>query len=214
MLGFVKASDLVEKRINSSSTYSLQESVSLTEDSSVPSNNSLANSILPVTSDTVTSKRASDDTLDRAMSGYGWKTSSGSYFASGDVIDLDTYGSAPSGPSHLRKIHLDPDNLYKEGPSDSGSNGSEDTPTVPPVSGPGLNSRFGGFQLASSLVLSTTSVGSTHTPVTSSDRPSSVVDPATVARVAVSRRGKKSSARPLPKITNFFETYVHTYTLV
>lgn len=227
MLGFVKASELVAKSIDFSSAHGLQESVSLTEDSSIPSKSSLANSTLPASSDktvTVTNRRHSDGSWDRSRSEYSRKNSRGSYCASGDMIDVDEYGSPPSGPSGLHKVHLDPNDLYEEVPSDSGSSG-EDTPTAPPVSGPGLRSQFGGFQLASSLILSTASASSTHTPVTSSHRPPvtsshrptrppTAADPAKVASIAVSRRGKKSSAQPLPKITNFYGTYVHTYTLV
>ena len=215
MLGFVKASDLVEKTMNSSSANSLQESVSLVEEPSIPGRSS-ANSIVPVSSigtATVTdNKRHSDGTWDRSRSEHSRRNSSGSYCASEEVIDVDEYSCSLSGPSRLHKVHLDPNDLCEEAPSDS-SSGGEATPTAPPVSGPGLSSQFGSFQLASSLVLSMATASSTHTPVTSSHGPSHLptrADPAVAASIAVSRRGKKSFARPLPKITNFFETYVCT----
>lgn len=188
------------------------------EEPSIPGRSSLANSILPSSSSgtaTATSERHSDGAWDRPRSECSRRSSSGSYSTAGDVIDVDECGSSLSRPSRLHKVHLDPSDLYEEVPSDSGS-GGEDMPIAPPVSGPGLSSQFGGFQLASSLVISTATASSTHTRVISSHSSGPLltkVDPAAATSTVVSRRDKKSSARPLPKITNFFKTYV-SYTLL
>ena len=93
--------------------------------------------------------------------------------------------------SGLKRVKIDPNDLFVEISSSS----DEELIPIPPVSGPGM-----GFQLASSLSISSAwpqSTGDTMPSVVSS------VNPAENGGRGVLASG--GCAKPLPKITNFFE---------
>jgi hypothetical protein len=111
------------------------------------------------------------------------------------VIDEQSYPSTSYGGrvSGLKRVKIDPNDLFVEVSSSS----DEELIPIPPVSGPGM-----GFQLASSLSISSAwpqSTGDTMPSVVSS------VNPAENGGRGVLASG--GCAKPLPKITNFFERH-------
>ena len=119
-------------------------------------------------------------------------------FSSTKVVDEPSYPSTSydGGASRLKRVKVDPNDLYVELSSSS----DEELIPIPPVSGPGF-----GFQLASSLSISSAAAWP-HS--TSEARPSvaSSVRPAENGGPGVQRKfASTGRAKPLPKITNFFE---------
>ena len=176
---------------------------------------SLSNSILPASSAAITRESmqaASPTTSDGSGSGATWM--GGGEYTRGNSWSKESNPTADRGePSGLCKVHIDPSDIYEEVPSDS----SEDTHAALPVSGPGTNPQFGGFRPASCLSFSVSSSSNTHLTSSCGAGPSSITSNARPAEEepgssSTDRRCKNTAtvARPLPKITNFFQSCVTT----
>ena len=122
--------------------------------------------------------------------------------SSTEVVDEPSYPSTSygGGACRLKRVKVDPNDLYVELSSSS----DEELIPIPPVSGPGM-----GFQLASSLSISSARPLSTRDAMQSvvfSGRPAENGGPGARRKLA-----SAGHAKPLPKITNFFEKYEPAY---
>lgn len=104
------------------------------------------------------------------------------------------------GVGRLRRVKVDPNDLYEDDPSSS----EDESQSIPRVSGPGIF----GFQMASSLSVSSPQPSQS---TVSSDRESRVASSVRSSVAGGSGRGGKGGklatghTKPLPKITSFFE---------
>ena len=192
-----------------------QDSSLLTGALETDGHSSLSNSILPASSAAITKESVqsvSPTTSDCSGSGAPWM--GGGEYTRGNSWSKQSNHMADRGePSDLSKVHIDPNYICEEVHSDS----SEDTHAALPVSGPGSNSRFGGFRPASCLSFSVSGSSKTHVTASCDASPSPTTSNARPAEeepgsLSTGRRCRSTVnvAKPLPRITSFFQSCVIT----
>ena len=202
MLGFIKASELVESLPDSGEVSGSSMDASLPT-SFVPASK-LVSAVRTVTK---AGPLVLDDAVEDLSQSKREREKEILPFGPTEFPDKDTHAhqTSSTGVGGLKRVKIDPSDLYEDDPTSS----EEESLPGPSVSGPGMS----GFQLASSLSLSSLPLQS---GTVSSDRESSValsVRPSVAVETSGRGKGGKfasGQAKPLPKITSFFEKYIHT----